>query len=40
MLGGVFAWMAETRKSLVPSITAHFLNNFTTTLLLLFVLSG
>ena len=40
VLGGVFAWMAETRKSLVPSIAAHFLNNFTTTLMLLFVLSG
>ena len=40
MLGSVFAWMAETRKSLVPSITAHFVNNFTATLMLLFVLSG
>ena len=40
VLGGVFAWMAETRKSLVPSITAHFVNNFTATLLLLFALSG
>ena len=40
VLGGVFAWMAETRKSLVPSITAHFLNNFTATLLLMSVLSG
>ncbi|MBV9849623.1 MAG: CPBP family intramembrane metalloprotease [Armatimonadetes bacterium] len=40
VLGGVFAWMAETRKSLVPSITGHFINNFTSTLLLLFVLSG
>ena len=39
-LGGVFAWMAETRKSLVPSMFAHFLQNFTTTLLLLSVLSG
>ena len=39
-LGGVFAWMAETRKSLAPSMFAHFLQNFTTTLLLLSVLSG
>jgi membrane protease YdiL (CAAX protease family) len=39
-LGGVFAWMAETRKSLAPSMFAHFLQNFTTTMLLLSVLSG
>ena len=39
-LGGVFAWMAETRKSLVPSITAHFLQNFTTTLILISVLAS
>jgi membrane protease YdiL (CAAX protease family) len=39
-LGGVFAWMAETRKSLAPSMFAHFLQNFTTTVLLLSVLSG
>lgn len=39
-LGGVFAWMAETRKSLAPSMFAHFLQNFTTTLLLLAILSG
>ncbi len=39
-LGGVFAWMAETRKSLAPSIVAHCLNNLTSTLLLLFILAG
>lgn len=39
VLGGVFAWMAETRKSLAPSMTAHCLNNLTVTLLLLFALA-
>lgn len=39
-LGGVFAWMAETRKSLAPSMLGHFLLNSTSTLLLLSVLSG
>lgn len=39
-LGGVFAWMAETRKSLAPSMLAHFLQNFTTTILLLSVLGS
>lgn len=39
-LGGVFAWMAETRKSLAPSMTAHFLQNFSTTLLLLAIMAG
>jgi membrane protease YdiL (CAAX protease family) len=39
VLGGVFAWMAETRKSLVPSMTAHCLNNLTSTLILLFALA-
>ncbi len=40
VLGGVFAWMAETRRSLVPSMTAHCLNNLTSTLILLFALSN
>ncbi len=40
ILGGVFAWMAETRRSLLPSMAAHCLNNLTTTLLLLLVLAG
>jgi membrane protease YdiL (CAAX protease family) len=40
VLGGVFAWMAETRKSLVPSITAHCLNNLISTLILLLALAG
>lgn len=39
-LGGVFAWMAETRKSLAPSMTAHFLQNFSTTMLLLAIMAG
>jgi membrane protease YdiL (CAAX protease family) len=39
-LGGVFAWMAETRKSLVPSMTTHFLWNLTSTLLLLSLLTS
>ncbi|MEO7719421.1 MAG: type II CAAX endopeptidase family protein [Capsulimonas sp.] len=40
VLGMVFAWMTQTRQSLLPSMTAHFVNNFTTTLLLLAVMSG
>jgi membrane protease YdiL (CAAX protease family) len=40
VLGGVFAWMAQTRKSLVPSMTAHCLNNLTSTLILLFALAN
>ena len=40
VLGGVFAWMAETRKSLLPSMFAHCLQNLSTTLLLLFILAG
>lgn len=39
-LGGVFAWMAETRKSLAPSILAHFLQNSFATLMLLLALAG
>ena len=39
-LGCVFAWMAETRKSLAPSMCAHFLQNFTTTVLLLSVIGS
>jgi len=39
-LGGVFAWMAETRKSLAPSILAHCLQNTFATLLLLLALAG
>lgn len=39
-LGGVFAWMAETRQSLAPSMTAHFLQNFFTTMILLSVMAG
>jgi membrane protease YdiL (CAAX protease family) len=34
VLGSVFAWMAETRKSLVPSMVAHCINNLTSCLLL------
>ncbi|BDI30909.1 hypothetical protein CCAX7_29600 [Capsulimonas corticalis] len=40
VLGMVFAWMAQTRQSLLPSMTAHFVNNFTTTLLLLAIMGG
>ena len=40
MLGGVFAWMAETRRSMLPGIFAHGLNNLLTTLLLLFALAS
>ena len=39
-LGGVFAWMAETRKSLAPSILAHCLQNSFATLMLLLALAG
>ena len=38
VLGGVFAWMAETRKSLVPSILGHFLQNSMATSMLLLAL--
>ena len=38
VLGGVFAWMAETRKSLVPSMLGHFLQNSMATLTLLLAL--
>ena len=40
VLGGVFAWMAETRKSLVPSMLGHFLQNSMATLMLLLALGG
>ena len=40
VLGGVFAWMAETRKSLAPSILGHFLQNAMATLMLLLALGG
>jgi membrane protease YdiL (CAAX protease family) len=40
VLGGVFAWMAETRKSLAPSILAHCLQNTFATLMLLLALGG
>jgi membrane protease YdiL (CAAX protease family) len=40
VLGGVFAWMAETRQSLAPSILAHFLQNSFATLMLLLALGG
>ncbi len=39
-LGGVFAWMAETRKSLAPSILAHCFQNTFATLMLLMALAG
>ena len=39
-LGGVFAWMAETRKSLAPSILAHCFQNTFATLMLLLALAG
>ncbi len=38
VLGGVFAWMAETRKSLVPSMLGHFLQNSMATATLLLAL--
>lgn len=37
-LGCVFAWMTYTRQSLMPSMTAHCINNLTSTLLLLFLM--
>ena len=40
VLGGVFAWMAETRKSLVPSMLGHFLQNSMATAMLLLALGG
>ncbi len=40
VLGGVFAWMAETRKSLAPSILGHCLQNTMATLMLLLALGG
>jgi len=39
-LGAVFAWMAETRKSLAPSILAHCLQNTAASLMLLLALAG
>lgn len=36
-LGAVFAWMAYTRKSLVPSMTGHFLQNTFSTLMMWFI---
>ncbi|MGI4789983.1 MAG: CPBP family intramembrane glutamic endopeptidase [Janthinobacterium lividum] len=40
VLGGVFAWMAETRKSLVPSMLGHFMQNSMATAMLLLALGG
>jgi membrane protease YdiL (CAAX protease family) len=40
VFGMALAWLAETRKSLVPGMVAHCLQNLTTTLLLLFIMSG
>ncbi len=40
VLGGVFAWMAETRKSLAPSILGHFMQNAMATLMLLLALGS
>ncbi len=40
VLGGVFAWMAETRKSLVPSMLGHFLQNTMATAMLLLALGS
>ncbi|MGO8671920.1 MAG: lysostaphin resistance A-like protein [Capsulimonadaceae bacterium] len=40
VLGCVFAWLAETRRSLVPSMVAHCINNLTTSLLLLCVVQS
>ncbi len=40
VLGGVFAWMAETRKSLIPGMVGHFLQNSMATLLLLLALGS
>ncbi len=38
VLGGVFAWLAETRKSLVPSMLGHFFQNSLATAVLLLAL--
>ena len=40
MLQCWFAWMAETRKSLAPSILAHCIQNSFATLMLLLALAG
>ena len=40
LLGGVFAWMAETRKSLVPSMLDHFMQNSMATAMLLLALGS
>ncbi len=40
VLGGVFAWMAEIRKSLVPSMLGHFLQNSMATAMLLLALGS
>jgi len=40
VLGGVFAWMAETRKSLVPSMLGHCMQNTMATMMLLLALAG
>ena len=40
MLGGVFAWMAETRRSLAPSMLAHCFQNTFATLMVLLALAG
>jgi membrane protease YdiL (CAAX protease family) len=37
LLGGVFAWLAETRKSLVPGMVAHSLQNTMSFLMMLFL---
>ncbi len=39
VLGGVFAWMAETRRSLAPSMLAHCLQNTFATLMVLLALA-
>jgi len=39
-LGAIFAWVAETRKSLAPSILAHCFQNTFATLMLLLALAG
>jgi len=40
MLQCWFAWTAETRKSLAPSILAHCIQNSFATLMLLLALAG
>jgi membrane protease YdiL (CAAX protease family) len=40
VLGSAFAWLAETRKSLLPGMLAHGFNNLTTTLILLWAVAG